>query len=530
MRESLTKGADDAPSAAIRSQPVKSLPTRRTVITLPQGRDRPDWHPVRGRAALKRWANLAVVGSQIAIDALMIVVSFVTAYKLRFRIDLFSAFAPPSPQTYEIMLGLSLLTLLATINFFGLYSLRRGVSRIDQFYRVTSAVSVGLGASLALNSFVLGNRFIYSRQILLIAWILCIALVTAGRFAHGNAVGLLRRRVVARDRLLIVGTGSTGKHVLETITRSPWLGYEIVGMLTHAGTHASTREERTGALADLPEVPLLGDDSELATLVARHSIDEVIIALNGTPHEEVLALTQTLIEAPVNVKVYPDTFQLITKNELSLDDLGGLPMVSVRNVALRGWNRVVKRAMDVVLSALVLVFASPVLLVLAALVKLTSPGPVFHLQERVGHDGRTFLCIKLRSMTEGAEEATGPIWATRDDPRRTRLGRFMRRYSLDELPQFINVLLGEMSIVGPRPERPHFVEQFRQSIPGYNYRHNEKAGITGWAQVNGLRGDTSIEERTRYDLYYVENWSPLFDLKIMIKTLWLVLLPDDNAY
>ena len=162
--------------------------------------------------------------------------------------------------------------------------------------------------------------------------------------------------------------------------------------------------------------------------------------------------------------------------------------------------------------------------------KVTSPGPVFHLQERVGHDGRTFLCIKLRSMARGAEEATGPIWATRDDPRRTRLGRFMRRYSLDELPQFINVLLGEMSIVGPRPERPHFVEQFRESIPGYNYRHNEKAGITGWAQVNGLRGDTSIEERTRYDLYYVENWSPLFDLKIMIKTVWLVLLPDENAY
>jgi exopolysaccharide biosynthesis polyprenyl glycosylphosphotransferase len=355
-----------------------------------------------------------------------------------------------------------------------------------------------------------------------------IALVTAGRFAHGNAVGLLRRQVVARDRLLIVGTGSTGQHVLDTIARSPWLGYEIVGVLSHLGARGDIGDERPDA--SLPEVPLLGNDGELATVVARHNIDEVIIALNGTPHEEVLALTQTLIEAPVNVKVYPDTFQLITKNELSLDDLGGLPMVSVRNVALRGWNRVIKRVMDVVLSAIILVFVSPIIIILAALVKLTSPGAVFHLQERIGHDGRTFLCIKLRSMASGAEELTGPIWATRDDPRRTRLGQFMRRYSLDELPQFINVLLGEMSIVGPRPERPHFVEQFRESIPGYNYRHNEKAGITGWAQVNGLRGDTSIEERTRYDLYYVENWSPLFDLKIMIKTVWLVLRPDENAY
>ncbi|HEY8598671.1 MAG TPA: exopolysaccharide biosynthesis polyprenyl glycosylphosphotransferase, partial [Thermomicrobiales bacterium] len=209
---------------------------------------------------------------------------------------------------------------------------------------------------------------------------------------------------------------------------------------------------------------------------------------------------------------------------------GGLPMVSVRNVALRGWNRVVKRVMDVALSAFILTMISPLIVLLAALIKLTSPGPVFHLQERVGHDGRFFLCIKLRSMAVGAEDSTGPVWARPDDPRRTALGRFMRRYSLDELPQFVNVLLGEMSIVGPRPERPHFVEQFSQSIPGYAYRHHEKAGITGWAQVNGLRGNTSIEERTRYDLYYVENWSPLFDIKIIVKTIWLVLRPDSNAY
>ena len=497
--------------------------------TMPHERGRADWHPVHGRAAIKRWVNLAVVASQIALDAVLIIVAFSTAYNLRAQIDLFSAFIAPSRTTYEIMLGVVLGALLVTFNFFGLYSLRRGVSRIDQFYRVTSAVSVGLGASLALNSFILGNGFIYSRQMLLIAWVLCIALVTVGRFAHGGIVGALRQRRV-RDRLLLVGTGNTGQHVLETIARSPWLGYEIVGVLGHADPHGTLAGQPANAVASLPGVPLLGDDSELAEIARRYNVDEVIIALNGTPHEEVLALTQTLIEAPVNVKVYPDTFQLITKNELSLDDLGGLPMVSVRNVALRGWNRGIKRVMDVVLGAIILVVVSPVIIVLAALVKLSSPGPVFHLQERVGHDGRTFLCIKLRSMARGAEEATGPVWATRNDPRRTRLGRFMRRYSLDELPQFINVLLGEMSIVGPRPERPHFVEQFRASVPGYNYRHNEKAGITGWAQVNGLRGDTSIGERTRYDLYYVENWSPLFDLKIMIKTIWLVLWPDANAY
>lgn len=526
MSGTVAKGTGDGAGSGERGRPVKSLPTRQTVFTLPQARGAADWHPLRGRAARKRWVNLAVVASQIALDGALIVVAFIAAYTLRTRFDLFSTFIEPSRQTYEAMLGVTLATLLLSLNFFGLYSLRRGVSRIDQFYRVTSAISVGFGAALALNSFILGNGFIYSRQMLLIAWVLSIGLVTAGRFAHGLGVGLLRQRVIARDRLLIVGGGTTGQHVLETIARSPWLGYEIVGVVGHAGPHDPAGD----GLPGLPGVPVLGDDRQLAEIAQDQRVDEVIIALSGTPHEEVLALTQTLIESPVNVKVYPDSFQLLTKNELSLDDLGGLPMVSVRNVALRGWNRAIKRAMDVVLGAIILVLVAPVIVILAALVKISSPGPVFHLQERVGRDGRSFLCIKLRSMAQGAEEGSGPVWATRDDPRRTRLGRFMRRYSLDELPQFINVLLGEMSIVGPRPERPHFVAQFRASVPGYNYRHNEKAGITGWAQVNGLRGDTSIEERTRYDLYYVENWSPLFDLKIMIKTIWLVLRPDENAY
>jgi exopolysaccharide biosynthesis polyprenyl glycosylphosphotransferase len=484
-----------------------------------------DWHPVVGRAAIKRWLNIAVVVSRATVDALMIITAFFAAYKLRSSIDLFSAFEQPSTATYEIMLLVILATLLVTFNLSGLYSQRRGVSRVDQFYRISAAVSVGLVLSLALNSILLGNRFIYSRQMLLMGWILCIGLVTIGRFVHGEVVGALRRREAARDRLLIVGAGKTGRLVLETIARSPWLGYEVVGVLRHGANGQAALGAET-----IDGVPILGDDSQLAALAREYNVDEVIVALTGTPHEEVLTLAQRLIEQPVNIKVYPDTFQLITNNELSLDDLGGLPMVSVRNVALRGWNRGLKRIIDVILSALILVLIAPLLLTLAALIKLTSRGPVFHLQERVGHDGRSFFCIKLRSMIVDAETATGPVWAQPDDPRRTRLGRFMRRYSLDELPQFINVLLGEMSIVGPRPERPHFVEQFSQSIPGYAYRHFEKAGITGWAQVNGLRGNTSIEERTRYDLYYVENWSPLFDIKIIVKTIWLVLQPDDNAY
>ncbi len=491
-------------------------------------REAADWHPVLGRAALKRWLNVTVVASRAAVDAAMIVLAFYAAYRLRASIDIFSTFQLPSNAAYGVMLAVLVVVLLLTFSFSGLYSLKRGVSKIDQFYRVSSAVSTGLVLSIAVNWMLLGERFIYSRQMLLLGWLLAIALVTAGRFVHGEVVGLLRRREAARDRLLIVGAGKTGQVVLQTIRRSPWLGYEVVGFLTHAPPSAAPGAPP--APAEIGGVPVLGDAAQLAALVRAHGVDEIIIALTGTPHEEVLALAQGVIDQPVNIKVYPDTFQLLTNNELSLDDLGGLPMVSVRNVALRGWNRVVKRIMDVVFSGVILVLTSPLLLLLALLIKLTSPGPVFYVQERVGRDGRPFLCLKLRSMPVGAEAETGPVWARPDDPRRTPLGRFMRRYSLDELPQFINVLLGEMSIVGPRPERPHFVERFSQSIPRYQYRHHEKAGITGWAQVNGLRGDTSIEERTRYDLYYIENWSPLFDIKIMVKTAWLVLFRKENAY
>lgn len=204
-------------------------------------------------------------------------------------------------------------------------------------------------------------------------------------------------------------------------------------------------------------------------------------------------------------------------SEVTIGDLGGLPLLTMRDVALRGWRLAVKRAIDVALSSGVLVLLSPLMLLTALLIKLDSKGPVFFVQERTGLDGSPFPMLKFRSMRLDAE-AQGPGWTTEDDPRRTRLGAVIRKLSLDELPQFINVLLGDMSLVGPRPEQPAYVEQFRRSIPRYMDRHREKAGLTGWAQVNGLRGDTSIAERTKYDLWYIENWSLGLDVKILIRT------------
>ncbi|GAH44932.1 unnamed protein product, partial [marine sediment metagenome] len=264
-------------------------------------------------------------------------------------------------------------------------------------------------------------------------------------------------------------------------------------------------------------VPVLGNADELFVLIGTHDIDEVIIALPEAPSEEILPIISDCHRARVATRVYPSAFQVIT-SDLSIGHLGGLPLLTVRDTVLRGWRLTLKRAMDVLGSAVGLVLLSPYMVLLALLIRLDSPGRAFYAQDRMGLDEKPFQMIKFRSMREGAEDETGPVWAVKEDPRRTRLGTFIRRFSLDELPQLINVFLGEMSLVGPRPERPVFVEQFKQIIPRYVERHQEKAGMTGWAQVNGLRGDTSIVERTKYDLYYIENWSLLFDLKIIIKT------------
>jgi len=255
----------------------------------------------------------------------------------------------------------------------------------------------------------------------------------------------------------------------------------------------------------------------------------VIIGLPESSHQELVGIISLCEREKVGIRVFPDVFQIMA-SEVGIGDLGGLPLLTIRDVALRGWKLTLKRGIDMVFSALGLVIFSPFMLLTALLVKLESPGPVFYVQERMGLDARPFKILKFRSMRQDAE-VDGPGWTTESDPRRTKIGTFMRRFNIDEMPQFINVLVGDMSLVGPRPERPVYVEQFRQSIPRYMDRHREKAGLTGWAQVNGLRGDTSIAERTKYDLWYIENWSLALDIRIILRTMvqWLF-GTNHNAY
>jgi exopolysaccharide biosynthesis polyprenyl glycosylphosphotransferase len=255
----------------------------------------------------------------------------------------------------------------------------------------------------------------------------------------------------------------------------------------------------------------------------------VIIALPDAQRPEIVELINLCQRGRVDIKVYPDMFAYMA-GDLNVDDLGGTPLLTVRDIALRGWKLSLKRGLDIVGSALGLIFLSPIMLLTAILIRLESPGAVFYTQERMGLDGRPFQMIKFRSMRQDAE-ASGPGWTTKDDPRRTRTGAILRKTNWDEIPQLVNVFLGEMSLVGPRPERPIYVQEFRERIPRYMERHREKAGMTGWAQVNGLRGDTSIAERTAYDLWYVEHWSLWLDIKIILRTvLNTVLRRDMHAY
>jgi exopolysaccharide biosynthesis polyprenyl glycosylphosphotransferase len=283
-----------------------------------------------------------------------------------------------------------------------------------------------------------------------------------------------------------VGAGEVGRMILQKIRQSPGLGYNVVGFVDDRNPPSSVLGE-----------DVLGGTDDLPRMIEAHQVDEVIIAMPEASHQEILSIIALCEREKVSIKVFPDVFQIMA-SEVSIGDLNGLPLLTVRDIALRGWRLALKRFVDFIGSALALLFLSPIMMLVAILIKLDSPGPVFFAQERMGLDANSFTMLKFRSMRPNAEMNTGPVWATEDDPRRTRIGTFIRRFSIDELPQLINVFLGDMSLVGPRPERPVFVEQFKKSIPRYMDRHQEKSGMTGWAQVNGLRGDTSIIQRTKY--------------------------------
>jgi exopolysaccharide biosynthesis polyprenyl glycosylphosphotransferase len=462
--------------------------------------------------------------SLIVVDALMTTLAFILGYRLRLAIPF-----PSEPAhvagfvSYLPMMVVQVASLILVFYANKLYHVVRATSRVDQLYAIFGAVSIGTVIAVAISALTFKNSVFeldYPRAMILYAWGLTVGLVMLGRELHRRFWVQLRMRGLGRDRVLVVGSGEVAQVIIQKIRWSPYLGYDLVGVVN--GEDDAT--EVAGA-------PVLGPISDLPELIDRHKVDEVILALpEGSSRHDMVRLVSMCQRGQVSIKIFPDLFEFITTG-VTIDDLGGVPLLNVRDIQLRGWKLSLKRGMDLIGAAIGLVAVSPFLMLFALLIRLESPGPVFYCQERMGLDGRPFQMVKFRSMRQDAERE-GPGWTTKNDPRRTKLGTWLRSRNIDELPQLINVLVGEMSLVGPRPERPIYVQRFRSAIPRYMERHREKSGLTGWAQVNGLRGDTSIAERTKYDLWYVENWSLWLDIKILLRTFlqWFSSDGTDNAY
>ena len=465
---------------------------------------------------VKRWFVVFLV----VFDIVSIDLSLYASYWFRFQSGLIPYDQWHSWEGYFSYAVLGSIITPFVFAFRGLYRTKRSNSKIDELQHIFIAFSMASLVTVVVNVF-LFRDLAFSRFIMALAWFLAVITIWLARLIQRNVFTYIINSIKVQDKVLIVGTGEMGRAILQKTRQSRHLGYSAVGFVRGVGASPEVDE--------LDGLPVLGGLSDIGKLAHEYGINDIILAGPALSHEDILGVVDSCSRQRVNIKVFPDVFQIIS-SEVSIGDLDGLPMVTVKDVALRGWNLAIKRTMDLVVSAAFMVLFSPVMLFIGLLIRATSPKDlVFYIQERVGLDERPFPVIKFRSMKVGAEERTGPVWAVKDDPRRTKLGTFLRRFSLDETPQFINVLLGQMSVVGPRPERPVFVEQFSRSVPHYLERHREKAGLTGWAQINRLRGNVSVEERTAYDLWYVENWTPWLDLKIMLRTV-IAIFRDKNAY
>ncbi len=457
--------------------------------------------------------------SLVLLDTLLISVGFILAYQLRTTIPWPDELVAIYPITiYSGIWALQVISIVVALFMYRQYYIPRAASRVDQIYYVVLSATIGTLIAVALATIIFKNNDVildYPRAMIVYSWMFTIILLTLGRIAHQAMRNRLQDRGWGKDRLIIVGTGDMAKLIVQRVQWSPHLGYELIGVVNGLDEDA-----------EFMGVPVLGAPEDLPTIIEKNGIDEVIIAIPEKGQRETIRVMSYCERGRVSIKIFPDVFQYTT-SQASIDALGGLPLLSVRDYALRGYLLIFKRAMDLIGAMIGLILLSPLMLLVAVGIKLESPGPAFFVQERMGLDGKPFPMLKFRSMRRDAEKH-GPGWTTDNDPRQTKLGSLIRKIEVDELPNLINVLLGEMSLVGPRPEQAHYVSQFRETVPRYMERHHEKGGMTGWAQVNGLRGDTSITERTKYDLWYMENWSILLDIKILLRTVWQIIERTNN--
>lgn len=473
-----------------------------------------------------RQRHRTTAGIFLAGDLAATLAAFFAAWLLRFEFEVIPVTKNVPDFTPYLRLIPFILVLWPLVFYFhGLYQSRSGRSRVDEVLTIAVAVLV---ATVLLSVVIAWYRppawpgstqvFTYSRAFIGLFALADLVLVAASRMTLRLALRRIRLSGHNLQRILIVGAGALGREITTKILAHRELGFEVAGFL----------DDDPGKLsATICGVPVLGTLGQAEEILEAQRIDQVFLALPLDAHKKMLQMLDLMARECVEIRLVPDILQYATLKAV-MEDVDGTPVINLSQVPLQGWSSMVKRMMDVAIAIPVMIALVPIMPVIALLIWLEDRGPIFYRQERMGLDGKPFLIVKFRTMRVDAEATSGPVWAIKDDPRRTRVGRFLREGSLDELPQIWNVLMGDMSIVGPRPERPTFVREFKHKIPRYMLRHRVKSGITGWAQVHGWRGNTSIKKRIQYDLYYIQNWTLALDFKILWMTVRHAL--RHNAY
>jgi len=451
-------------------------------------------------------------------DAVLIASAWMAAYWLRFHVGIPAPLGNPGVGAYLQALAVILPLWFVLFRSYGIYEPQRTESLIHEAGQVVRATALGIVLLIAVSFFT--RSYFYSRGVVAAFSVLAPVLLIGFRVALRLGLRSLRRQGFNLRYVLVVGGGVLADEIIERIHAHPEAGLRVRGVLAEGLVEAP----------DVRGVPVVGGYGALKVALHQEGdrVDQVIIAL---PSDQSAALEKVLADLDdemVNVHLAPDLLHVMTLRA-SVENLDGLPIINLRESPMMGWAAVQKRCFDIAVSCAGLVLFAPVMGLIALAIYASSGAPILYVQERMGLDGRIFGMIKFRTMIEGAEQESGPVWTSPEDKRRTRVGALLRRFSVDELPQLWNVLRGDMSLVGPRPERPVFIEEFRREIPGYMLRHRVKSGLTGWAQVHGWRGNTSIHERVEHDLYYIQNWSLGLDLQILLMTL-VRGSSDTNAY
>lgn len=446
-------------------------------------------------------------------DALAIASAFIFAYWLRFHTSFFASFGfvmEEAPPFSAYLLG-SLFVILVWLGIFRsrqMYRARRNVNLSDEFFNIIRVVTFGM--LIVMSAAFFYRAFSYSRIVFGLVWAFSIFGITLGRMLIQWAERRSYRQGRHLQPAIIIGNGELAEAVYARLHRHGSFGFDIAGYFAATPAPAGSR---------LAAAPCLGTVADAPVFIRENGIRLAFIALTSRDQTHLFTVISECEGVNIEFMLVPDMLDVLT-SQVRVRDLEGIPFLRVKTIPLGAFGHAVKRIFDLVVAGTILLVLSPLIALIALAVRLTSPGPVLFRQQRIGLDGTEFAMLKFRSMVPGAEKFDAQAGlGIRNDPRRTPIGKLLRRFSLDELPQLWNVVRGDMSLVGPRPERTHVVREFGQSIPRYLDRHRVKTGVTGWAQVNGLRGDTSIEERIKYDLYYIENWSIAFDIRILLRTL-----------